>query len=55
MWFIGHVCLKEENNFVVEGKPCLIKTGVKEGPNKGKSYLICSNSTEPCDHNVSLR
>ncbi|XP_033633463.1 transcription termination factor 2-like [Asterias rubens] len=24
------------------GKPCFLKTGTKEGPNKGKSYYICS-------------
>ncbi|KAF6029654.1 hypothetical protein EB796_012038 [Bugula neritina] len=35
-------------------KPCMIKTGVKDGPNKGKSFLICSNTASPCDHRAAI-
>ena len=33
----------------VLGKPCFIKTGVKEGPNYGKSFYICGNQKERCN------
>ncbi|XP_022098307.1 transcription termination factor 2-like [Acanthaster planci] len=33
------------------GKPCFLKTGTKEGPNKGKSYYICSMGPgKQCNH-----
>jgi len=38
----------------VVDKPCMIKTGVKDGPNKGKSFLICSNTASPCDHRAAI-
>ncbi|XP_077992870.1 transcription termination factor 2-like [Glandiceps talaboti] len=32
------------------GHPCFIKTGVSDGPNKGKSYYICgANVNQKCD------
>ncbi|XP_027146994.1 transcription termination factor 2 isoform X2 [Larimichthys crocea] len=32
----------------VHGSPCLLKTGVKDGPNKGKSFYVCVDK-EGCD------
>uniref|UniRef100_A0A4W5RZJ6 Transcription termination factor 2 n=1 Tax=Hucho hucho TaxID=62062 RepID=A0A4W5RZJ6_9TELE len=33
------------------GSPCMLKTGVKEGPNKGKSFYLCGERQQgsPCD------
>ncbi|MFT7808696.1 transcription termination factor 2-like [Arapaima gigas] len=32
------------------GRPCLLKTGVKDGPNKGRSFYVCSaRRGTPCD------
>ncbi|XP_066278392.1 transcription termination factor 2-like [Branchiostoma lanceolatum] len=38
------------------GKPCMLKTGLSEGPNKGKSFYICSQMPQSCGFNkhVSL-
>ncbi|XP_078702450.1 transcription termination factor 2-like isoform X1 [Branchiostoma floridae x Branchiostoma belcheri] len=30
------------------GKPCMLKTGVREGPNKGKSFYMCSQMPQSC-------
>eukprot|EP01137_Pigoraptor_chileana_P011825 Opistho-2@63303 len=31
-------------------RPCLIKTGVRDGPSKGKSYYVCSIRDGSCSH-----
>ncbi|XP_035673009.1 transcription termination factor 2-like [Branchiostoma floridae] len=33
------------------GKPCMLKTGLSEGPNKGKSFYICSQMPQSCGFN----
>ncbi|XP_058644067.1 transcription termination factor 2 [Onychostoma macrolepis] len=36
------------------GSTCLLKTGVKEGPNKGKSFYICTaRDATPCNFTLS--
>ncbi|XP_067936889.1 transcription termination factor 2-like [Watersipora subatra] len=37
------------------GRPCLIKTSTKDGPNKGKSFQLCGQSSNPCDYRVPIR
>uniref|UniRef100_A0A672RQ77 Transcription termination factor 2 n=1 Tax=Sinocyclocheilus grahami TaxID=75366 RepID=A0A672RQ77_SINGR len=40
---------QEEVTFLLNGT-CLLKTGVKEGPNKGKSFYICTaRDATPCN------
>ncbi|XP_019631804.1 PREDICTED: transcription termination factor 2-like [Branchiostoma belcheri] len=34
------------------GKPCMLKTGLREGPNKGKSFYICSQMPQSCGFNT---
>ncbi|XP_043105437.1 transcription termination factor 2 isoform X2 [Puntigrus tetrazona] len=38
----------------IHGSTCLLKTGVKEGPNKGKSFYMCTaRDATPCNFTLS--
>ncbi|KAL7865734.1 hypothetical protein SRHO_G00109810 [Serrasalmus rhombeus] len=46
------VCLSEMEIVLCEahGSTCFLKTGVKEGPNQGKSFYVCTaRDATPCD------
>lgn len=37
------------------GKPCMLKTGMREGPTHLKSFFICSVLNEPCAFSQKAR
>lgn len=40
--------------FHLAGSVCMLKTGVKDGPNKGKSFYVCVDK-QSCDFSQQAR
>lgn len=48
-----YIIKKEANSLCYSGSICLLKTGVKEGPNKGKSFYVCTaRDATPCNFSL---
>lgn len=49
-----HVCLISHLPCPHAGSVCMLKTGVKDGPNKGKSFYVCVDK-QGCDFSQMAR